>query len=521
MPLPEMTISDLEGDVSNTLGIPPLITPPFDTSPVNQVIQLLDGWSMVSSYIDTTQLTNWDYVNYPQTYTPPNNNLYKISDIFEQFLYRIGPGGFEYHVYSVNQFEFAEAIIIAKDNNGVAWLPEWNFDGMKGLMLGNIAGIFQGFQIKMNGDGYYLKLQGIPALLTNATSIDYPVRNGWNIIGYPYTEAISAVDFFEELLANNHLVIAKDYLGNAYLPEWDYNGLGNLVPGQGYQIKLQNWVNDATFSARISNGTILVDTEVVESNENEDVVVIEDVVEVTDTNLIIDIQNHFLEPLIEYFDIKKVLDEKITILRNFYNPSSESKNLDGLAVQAIQISNEFVPKSETNNKEEAKTFFSPFNEELNFYLNNYAIKKEPSGYSLETQRFVNAAWEANRLKKNVFGVVLREQLYIDLYKDNLNIEFIAFNSNKNKVCGRLNIKINKGKYENAYALTIKGDDTTTTNTIEGLVANETPQIFLFNSEKYNLCNFTLNNQTLNFVDKKYITPTGLTLVQPPVLNPKS
>ena len=112
-------------------------------------------------------------------------------------------------------------------------------------------------------------------------------------------------------------------------------------------------------------------------------------------------------------------------------------------------------------------------------------------------------------------------MYIDLYKENLNIGFIALTSNGSKVCGRLNIKINKGSYENAYALTIKGDDTTTTDTIEGLVANEIPQIFLFNSEKYNLCNFTLNNQTLNFVDKKYITPTGLTLVQPPVLNPKS
>ena len=33
------------------------------------------------------------------------------------------------------------------------------------------------------------------------------------------------------------IIIIKDYLGAAYLPEWDYNGIGTLHPGQGYQLK--------------------------------------------------------------------------------------------------------------------------------------------------------------------------------------------------------------------------------------------------------------------------------------------
>ena len=33
------------------------------------------------------------------------------------------------------------------------------------------------------------------------------------------------------------VIIAKDYLGAAYLPEWNFNGIGDLTLGQGYQIK--------------------------------------------------------------------------------------------------------------------------------------------------------------------------------------------------------------------------------------------------------------------------------------------
>ena len=36
----------------------------------------------------------------------------------------------------------------------------------------------------------------------------------------------------------NHLIIAKDGFGNAYLPEWNFNGLGDLKLGFGYQIKI-------------------------------------------------------------------------------------------------------------------------------------------------------------------------------------------------------------------------------------------------------------------------------------------
>ena len=34
-----------------------------------------------------------------------------------------------------------------------------------------------------------------------------------------------------------HVIIAKNNLGHAYLPEWDFDGIDNMIPGQAYKQK--------------------------------------------------------------------------------------------------------------------------------------------------------------------------------------------------------------------------------------------------------------------------------------------
>ena len=38
----------------------------------------------------------------------------------------------------------------------------------------------------------------------------------------------------------SQVIIAKDYLGSAFLPEWEFNGIGDMQPGEGYQVKMLN-----------------------------------------------------------------------------------------------------------------------------------------------------------------------------------------------------------------------------------------------------------------------------------------
>ena len=66
--------------------------------------------------------------------------------------------------------------------------------------------------------------------------------DGWNLIGYSCVNTINAETAFAPLI--DILIIAKDNAGNAYLPQWNFNGLGDLLGGYGYQLKLTEQVNN-------------------------------------------------------------------------------------------------------------------------------------------------------------------------------------------------------------------------------------------------------------------------------------
>ena len=145
-------------------------------------------------------------------------------------------------------------VIIAKDYLGAAYLPEWNFNGIGNLTLG------QGYQIKTT------ETTGITVTGDYAMPQDNPIdlTVGWNMIGYLRTDAAPADAVLADINATGNLIIAKDYLGAAYLPEWNFNGIGDLNPGQAYQVK----VNNADVLQYLSNDDSyrMSSTEVIENN---------------------------------------------------------------------------------------------------------------------------------------------------------------------------------------------------------------------------------------------------------------
>ena len=68
-----------------------------------------------------------------------------------------------------------------------------------------------------------------------AWNISLILTEGWNMIGYCCPNPI---DISQALSScQESIVIVKDNYGDAYLPEFDFNGIGDLIPGQGYQVK--------------------------------------------------------------------------------------------------------------------------------------------------------------------------------------------------------------------------------------------------------------------------------------------
>ena len=198
-----------------------------------------------------------------------------------------------------------DEIIIVKDALGNAYLPEWNFNGIGNLVYAN------GYQIKLNEnisdfqfcptllynnnpvcqenscdiegctnpqslnynefanidnnsctenitqaliilDNSHLELDSIQSLLYTQISCniifqDSPLNltDGWNIFGYTCLEPIDVVTGLSQI--QDQVIIVKDGEGNAYLPEWEFNGINQFEYTKGYQIKVENDVLNFQF----------------------------------------------------------------------------------------------------------------------------------------------------------------------------------------------------------------------------------------------------------------------------------
>ena len=182
--------------------------------PSEQVLSLPPGWSMFSTYMIAESMDMVDII------APIFNN-----------------------------------IIIIKNNAGLAYLTAWEFNGIGDALVG------QGYQIKTDAAveftvaGEYAFPEDNPINLTA----------GWNMIGYLRTEPADAMVVMANVWANGeNLVIAKDYQGNAYLPAWGFNGIGDMLPGQGYQLKVNN--DDVLNYLSNDESYRLAEMEIVENN---------------------------------------------------------------------------------------------------------------------------------------------------------------------------------------------------------------------------------------------------------------
>lgn len=70
----------------------------------------------------------------------------------------------------------------------------------------------------------------------------YELSEGWNILGWPLPFNLDIIEAFTLVLGHeptlDDIIILKNNNGNAYLPEFFFNGVGDFQVGQGYQIKL-------------------------------------------------------------------------------------------------------------------------------------------------------------------------------------------------------------------------------------------------------------------------------------------
>ena len=86
---------------------------------------------------------------------------------------------------------------------------------------------------------------------SNVELINIPLilPQGWSLFGFTCLESQNVISAFEPIIDN--VIIVKDGPGNAFLPDWNFNGIGTLDYSIGYQIKLSQEVNNFQFCPTI------------------------------------------------------------------------------------------------------------------------------------------------------------------------------------------------------------------------------------------------------------------------------
>lgn len=62
------------------------------------------------------------------------------------------------------------------------------------------------------------------------------LAEGWNMIGYPHHNEQNMIETLAEIELN--ILILKSNDGMVYMPQFNFNGIGNFIPGHGYQINI-------------------------------------------------------------------------------------------------------------------------------------------------------------------------------------------------------------------------------------------------------------------------------------------
>ena len=73
---------------------------------------------------------------------------------------------------------------------------------------------------------------------------------GWNMFGFPCSQEIDIVEAFSSII--DKVLLVKTNNGSVYMPEYGFNGIGLLVGGEGYQIKMANTVYGFSFCEPIT-----------------------------------------------------------------------------------------------------------------------------------------------------------------------------------------------------------------------------------------------------------------------------
>ena len=127
-----------------------------------------------------------------------------------------------------------DELVMVKNENGVPWVV--GYYNMLDLS-GSAVSFGEGYLVKVSED-CTLTVSGEMAEEEMLLSLN----NGWNMLGTTLEEPI-APECLQEYIGQYYpddegIILLKNNQAAVYMPEWSFNGIGEMIPGEGYQVRI-------------------------------------------------------------------------------------------------------------------------------------------------------------------------------------------------------------------------------------------------------------------------------------------
>ncbi len=121
---------------------------------------------------------------------------------------------------------YTNDILIVKNSKGLSYIPSYNINN-----IGN-WNVHQGYQV------YSLQNRKIQILGEFVYPEDEKIifSNGWSYLAYLRNSVMNIEDALESISTKGKLLLVKNSKGQAYIPSYNINAIGNMLPGQAYQV---------------------------------------------------------------------------------------------------------------------------------------------------------------------------------------------------------------------------------------------------------------------------------------------
>jgi len=211
--------------------------------------QFFDGFAFGENFVWKLwdESTNTEYSAFPtyNTLDFPNEESYLTNGLsgiillsaFEEITQYIDlPAGWSIFSTYINpvQSSFSDVfgnlsnLLIIKDEFGQIYSPQPYLNEIGNLTIG------KAYQIYMNNNAIY-SISGLAIIPENTPII---LSQGWNLMAYLRQTPSPVEIVFSSIIAN--VMIVKNGNGEVFWQQFGINNIGDMQPGEGYQVKMNN-----------------------------------------------------------------------------------------------------------------------------------------------------------------------------------------------------------------------------------------------------------------------------------------